>query len=287
MRDHSLNIHPRISVVCPTYNSADFVLDTIATIVDQVLPPAELIVSDDGSTDDTVEKIESFLKNSPAKFPTRILRNPHGGVAPTRNAGIMAASGEWIAFLDSDDLWLPSKLLKVTEVMQKYPDVNFIYHNQERLTPDGKACLFDHEAKYQPNIPLINQLFKMNIFATSAITCKKELLVNGGLFNSKYICSEDYDLWIRMAPNIKLYAMQDILGSYITRTENLTCSNLERTMLNDIKIKTAYKDMVSHSMYLCGVLVAIAHYVFEKLGIRRYPQIDRLIKKSADILRQR
>jgi glycosyltransferase involved in cell wall biosynthesis len=258
----------------------------MATIVDQVLPPAELVVSDDGSTDDTVEKIEKFLQERRAKFSTRILKNPHGGVAPTRNAGIMAASGEWIAFLDSDDRWLPSKLSKVAEVMQKYPEVNFIYHNQERLFPSGRKSLFDHESKYNPDLPLINQLFKMNIFATSAITCKKELLVNAGLFNSKYICSEDYDLWIRMSPHIKPYVMKDVLGYYITRTENLTSSNLERTMINDIKIKTAHKDMVSYSIYFCGVLVAIAHYVFEKFGIRQDPQIDRLIKKSADILRK-
>jgi glycosyltransferase involved in cell wall biosynthesis len=286
MRDSSVHNLPRISVVCPTYNSADFVLDTIATIVNQLQPPAELVVSDDGSIDDTVDKIEKFLKNSQAKFPYRILRNPHRGVASTRNAGIMAASGAWIAFLDSDDMWLPSKLLKVSEVIQKYPDVNFIYHNQERIYFNGKKSFFDHKSKYQPNIPVIKQLIKMNIFPTSAITCKKELLVNGGLFNSKYICSEDYDLWIRISPNIKLYVLKDILGYYITRKENLTCSNLERTMINDIRIKTAHKDMVSHSTYFCGVLVAIAYYVFEKLGIRRFNLIDRLINKLAGLLRK-
>lgn len=286
MPDLSVNNLPRISVVCPTYNSAIFVLETISTIVEQVLPPAELVVSDDGSTDDTVVKIERFLANSQAKFPTRILRNPHRGVSATRNAGIMAASGEWIAFLDSDDLWLPSKLLKVSEVIQKYPEVNFIYHNQERINFDGKISLFDHESKYKPNIPLINQLFKMNIFATSAITCKKELLIKGGLFNSKYICSEDYDLWIKMSPNIKLHAMKEVLGHYITRTENLTSTNLERTMINDIRIKTTHKAMVSSSIYFCGVAVAVAHYLFAKLKIRQFPVIDRLIKKSADLLRR-
>ncbi|MHB8068474.1 MAG: glycosyltransferase family 2 protein [Desulfobaccales bacterium] len=286
MPDLSVNNLPRISVVCPTYNSANFVLDTLSTIVAQSLPPAELVVSDDGSTDDTVDKIEKFLADSKGKFPTRILRNPHRGVSATRNAGIMAASEEWIAFLDSDDLWRPSKLLEVSKIIQKYPEVNFIYHNQERCTPGGQVRLFDHQSKYQPNIPLIDQLFKMNIFATSAITCKKELLVKGGLFNRKYVCSEDYDLWMRMAPYIKLHAMKEVLGCYITRKENLTCTNLERTMINDILIKTAHRDMVSFSLYFCGVLVAVVHYLFEKLGIRRFPIIDRLIKKLAGGLRK-
>lgn len=286
MRDPALNTLPRISVVCPTYNSADFIVDTIQTVVDQLLLPAELVVSDDGSTDDTLDKIERFLINNKATLPTRFLRNPHRGVAPTRNTGIMEASGEWIAFLDSDDLWLPEKLLKVSEVIQKHPGVNFIYHNQKRLKLDGTTCLFDHESKYQPNVPLIDQLFKMNIIATSAVTCKKELLVNGGLFNCGYICSEDYDLWIRLSPNIKLHAIKDILGYYVTRTENLTCTNLERTMFNDIRIKTSHKNMVKRSLYLCGVMVAVAHYVFEKFGIRKFHIIDRLIKKSAEILRR-
>ncbi len=286
MPDPYANILPSISVVCPTYNSAGFVLDTLATIVAQSLPPAELVVSDDGSTDDTVAQIDKFLIDSKANFPYRILRNPHRGVSATRNAGILAAAGEWVAFLDSDDLWLPSKLLNVSEVIQKYPEVNFIYHNQERRFLDGRTSLFDHASKYKPNIPLINQLFKMNIFATSAITCKKELLINGGLFNSKYICSEDYDLWIRMAPNIQLYIIKEVLGYYITRKENLTKSNLELTLINDIRIKTSHKDMVSSSLYFCGILVPIAHYLFDKLEIRRFPQIDRLIKKAADLLRR-
>lgn len=286
MPDPSVNIRPRISVVCPTYNSADFVLDTLATIAAQTLPPAELVVSDDGSTDDTVAKIERFLAASKSNFPHRLLRNPHRGVSATRNAGIMAASGEWIAFLDSDDLWRPSKLLKVTEVIQKYPEVNFIYHNQERINFDGKISLFDHESKYKPTIPLINQLFKMNIFATSAITCKKDILIEGGLFDSKYICSEDYDLWIRMSPYIRLHAMKEVLGHYITRMENLTSTNLERTMFNDIRIKTTHKAMVGSSIYFCGVAVAVAHYLFAKLKIRQFPVMDRLIKKSADLLRR-
>jgi glycosyltransferase involved in cell wall biosynthesis len=286
MPKRSLPKNPEISVVCPTYNSSEFIIRTLHTVVDQVLPPAELIVTDDGSADNTVEIIEKFLKDKQVKIPTRILRNPHRGVAATRNAGILAASKEWIAFLDSDDLWLPEKLLKVSEVIQKYPEVNFIYHNQERLKLDGRKSLFDHEAKYQPDIPLVNQLFKMNIFATSAITCKRELLVNGGLFNSDYVCCEDYELWIRLAPKIKLHAMKDVLGYYILRAENLTCTKLERTMLNDIKIKTIHKNMVSRSMYIFGVAVAIVHYIFEKSGIRRYPAIDRLIKESAQLVRK-
>ncbi|MDO9532851.1 MAG: glycosyltransferase [Deltaproteobacteria bacterium] len=286
MRNSSVNTLPGISVVCPTYNSADFVLDTLQTVVDQLLPPAELIVSDDGSTDDTVDKIERFLINSKGNFPTRILRNPHRGVAATRNAGIMAASEKWIAFLDSDDIWLPSKLLKVSEVIRKYPDVNFIYHTMNCIKHDGKARLFDHESKYQPNIPLINQLFKMNIFLTPAVTCKKELLINSGMFNSGYDVSEDYDLWIRLSPHIIINVIKDVLGYYNKRKDGLTCSNIEKTLLNDIRIKRLHKYMVSHSIYYCGISVAVVHYLIDKFGIRRFNTMDYLIKKSAEILRK-
>jgi len=270
MRASSLNTLPGISVVCPTYNSAAFIIGAIQSVVDQSLPPAEFIVSDDGSTDDTLDKVERFLVDCKANFPTRILRNPHRGVAATRNAGILAASQEWLAFLDSDDLWLPEKLLKVSEIIQKYPDVNFIHHHKKRLNFDKKNSLVDLKYKYWHDIPLIKQLFKRNIFTTSAVTCKKELLIKSGMFNGKYCCCEDYDLWIRLSPDIKLHMLEDVLCHHFTRPGSITATSTTQMLINDIKIKTSHRNMVSHGLYIHGVLSAVALYFFESLRRRRF-----------------
>jgi glycosyltransferase involved in cell wall biosynthesis len=265
MSASSSNTITGISVVCPTYNSSAFIMGAIRSIAEQSLPPAELIVADDGSTDDTLEKVERFLVDCRGDFPTRILRNPHRGVAATRNAGILAASGEWIAFLDSDDLWLPAKLLKVSEIIQKYPEVNFIHHYKKRINLEKKISLVDLKYKYWHDIPLIKQLFKRNIFTTSAVTCKKEILIKSGLFNNKYSCCEDYDLWIRLSPHIRLYMLDDVLCHHFTRPGSITATSTTQMLINDIKIKTAHRNMVSRSLYIHGVLLAVALYFFESL----------------------
>jgi len=270
MQDSSLNTLPRISVVCPTYNSAAFIIGAIRSIVEQVYPPAELIVSDDGSTDDTLDKVERFLADCQANFPTRILRNPHRGVAATRNAGILAVSEEWIAFLDSDDLWVPSKLLKVSEIIRKYPDVNFIHHNKKRLNFNKKISLIDLKYKYRHDIPLIDQLFRKNIFTTSSVTCKKELLINQGMFNNKYYSCEDYELWIRLSPHLKLYVMEDVLCHYFTRPGSITATSTTEMLVNDIKIKTMHRNKVSRSLYIHGVLLAVALFLLEKIRRRKF-----------------
>lgn len=268
MRAASLKTLPGISVVCPTYNSADFVLSAIKSVVDQTLPPAELIVSDDGSTDDTLDKIERFLLDCKVDFPTRILRNPHRGVAATRNAGILAASQEWIAFLDSDDIWMPEKLLKVSEVIQKCPDVNFIHHYKQRLNFDKTSSLVDIKYKFRHDIPLIKQLFKKNIFSTPAVTCKKEFLINNGMFNINYYCCEDYDLWIRLSPHMKLHVIEDVLCHYYTRHGSITSNSTTQMLINDIKIKTCHRNKVSLGLYIHGILLAVGVYLYEKIRRR-------------------
>lgn len=233
-----------------------------------MLPPAELIVSDDGSTDDTLDKIERFLADCKADFPTRILRNPHRGVAATRNAAILAASQEWIAFLDSDDIWMPEKLLRVAEIIQKYPEVNFIHHDKKRLNFDKTISLVDIKYKYRHDIPLIKQLFKKNIFSTPAVTCKKELLINNGMFNINYYCCEDYELWIRLSPQMKLHVMDDVLCHYFTRQGSITACSTTQMLINDIKIKTFHRNKVSLGLYVYGVLLAVGVYLYENIRRR-------------------
>src|SRR5258706_1629286 len=96
-------VRPGISVVCPTYNSANFILRTLENVADQVYPPFEIIVSDDGSTDDTVSLVRSFLNERPG-IKSELIVSPHKGPGAARNTAVRCASAEWIALIDSDDV---------------------------------------------------------------------------------------------------------------------------------------------------------------------------------------
>src|SRR5437870_2563169 len=127
---------PAISVICPTFNSARFVTRTLESAVQQTRKPEEIIISDDGSTDDTVPVVEEFFSRYP-DIRFTLIRNPHRGAGATRNAAIQRSSSEWIAFLDSDDLWNSGKLAVVSGLIDQQPEFNIFCHAEEQVSLDG------------------------------------------------------------------------------------------------------------------------------------------------------
>jgi glycosyltransferase involved in cell wall biosynthesis len=127
----------RVSVVLPVYNRAAYVGDAIASVLGQTRPPAELVVVDDGSTDESFEVVQSF-----ARPGLHVVRQENGGIGAARNRGLDLATGELIAFIDSDDLWEPGKLELQVRAMGESDDVQLVFgHLIEFLSPDRAAEL--------------------------------------------------------------------------------------------------------------------------------------------------
>lgn len=112
--------HPLISVVISTYNTGRYLPETLKSVLAQTHPNLEVILVDDGSTDDTADRVEPYLDR------LRFLRRPHGGLAAGRNAGLALANGDYIALLDADDLWLPEKLAVQLEIARRRPESGMI-----------------------------------------------------------------------------------------------------------------------------------------------------------------
>lgn len=112
---------PKVSVVIPMYNASRFICETIQSVLNQSYTDYEIIVVDDGSTDNSLASLDKY------RGQIRILTKTNGGPASARNEGINAAGGEFIAFLDADDIWLPNKLAVQVEYMGGHPDIGFSY----------------------------------------------------------------------------------------------------------------------------------------------------------------
>ena len=119
---------PFISVVIPTYNAENFITKTLETVFSQTYNNYEVIVSDDGSSDNTVEVVKAVFDKYGHR-ENKILINSHGGPGVARNKGIEIASGQWIAFLDSDDQWYQEKLQKVADYINQHKEYNVICHS--------------------------------------------------------------------------------------------------------------------------------------------------------------
>jgi len=252
----------KISVVCPTYNSAAFIEKTLASVFSQSLPVYEIIISDDGSTDRTLEIVESIFQEQGAKFKCKLLKNSHKGPGSTRNMGIRSAQGEWIAFLDSDDIWLPEKIEQVTGTIKQNSKVNFICHNENRVNQKkGTRTILKYGVHYRRNKPLFNQLYFSNLFSTSAIVCKKSLLLEKGLFDTKLMSAQDYELWLRLSPYIIVHFIDCILGEYVEREGNITSGSLKRRMKNEMMIAYQYRDNVSYFAMMTRIFRIFGSYI--------------------------
>jgi glycosyltransferase involved in cell wall biosynthesis len=192
-----------ISVIIPTFNRFEFLLPAVDSVLSQTYRDYELIVIDDGSTDETGKGLKPYEKQ------LRYLYQENRGVSAARNRGLQAARGDWIAFLDSDDWWLPKKLENQVRFISEHPqaavcqtDETWI-RNGRRVNPQKKHQKFSGEI-FAPS--LIRCLV-----SPSAVIIKKVLFDEVGFFDESLPACEDYDLWLRISCRHPIYLLKEPL----------------------------------------------------------------------------
>jgi glycosyltransferase involved in cell wall biosynthesis len=181
-----------VSVIIPTFNRARRVVRAITSVLYQTYRDFEIIVVDDGSTDDTYERITPLLSH--IKFLTH---RKNSGVSTARNTGIRASRSPLIAFLDSDDYWLPEKLAVQVDFFNRYPETlacqteELWIRNERRINPRKK-----HQ---KPSGDIFVPSLKLCLVSPSAVMLRRSLLDEVGLFDPDLPACEDYDLWLRIS----------------------------------------------------------------------------------------
>ncbi len=193
----SVSETPLVSVVIPAFNAAGLIGQTLESLRLQTFQNFEALIVDDGSTDATAAVVQEFC-NADRRF--RLMRRPHAGLPATRNAGMMQARGEFIAFLDADDLWLPEKLERQMKLFRADPRVNFSYTNFYFW--DGTRDLQVHYRSRRPlpdGVPA-RPLARSNVFGISTVIVRRETVIPDFLFDTRLIGGcEDWDLFLRLA----------------------------------------------------------------------------------------
>ena len=257
-----------ITVVCPTFNSAAFVIETLASVVAQDTPPREVVVVDDGSSDGTADLVEQYFAEVKPDFETKVVRAQHGGPGASRNLGVEAASLPWIAFLDSDDFWLPAKLTVVTDAIKANPEANFFCHDEVLVTHRQQRVDMTYSRRVDTTGDMIRQIYFANRFSTSAVVCRKDLLVDAGLFDTTLPSAQDYEMWLRMAADMRLVMVPESLGEYREREGNITSGRLRRRFVNECRIAFRYADEVPKWMVAAKLIRIILSYA--RQFVRRF-----------------
>lgn len=185
---------PLVSVVIPTYNRAQFICEAVDSILAQTYKNCELIVVDDGSTDNTKDVLERYRDH------LIYLYQPNKGPGAARNLGISQAKGEFIAFLDSDDRWLPEKLSLQMELFKKYPSTGIVGCGEYCIDVDGQRTW---EGFVQPQLD-IKQLIVRNLLWPSRVVIRKGCFDLVGLFDKTLLHNEDWDMWLCIAKHFEI-----------------------------------------------------------------------------------
>lgn len=210
----------RVSVVIPTYNSATLTAETVASVLAQTAPADQILVVDDGSTDDTAQRIRSFGS------PVRYLFQHNAGPSAARNRGVSAATGEWVAFLDGDDVWHPRKLELQKAALARRPDLVLLGHRTYDWPGTHPEIVGRPDAVFaEVNL---DDLLIRNAFVTSTLLVRTEALRAAGPFDPELRGPEDYDMWLRVARLGTVANLSLALTGYRSATPGSLSKNAER-----------------------------------------------------------
>lgn len=249
--------NPLVSVIVPTYNRAYCLGRAIKSVIDQTYPHWEMIIVDNHSADNTDELIAIFDE---PKINLIKIHNK-GVIAASRNNGLHASHGKYVAFLDSDDWWLPKKLEKSVQALESGADL--VYHDLFLMPPDAEKPKFWKKAKTRSvKAPVFRDLLvNGSAICNSSVVVKRKLIQKIGGFSEdpELIAAEDYDAWLRVAKLTNSYfRLRDCLGYYTVGADNISgaeCSlvNVKRLLeLYENEIEKLRVDVPAWMCYLLG-----------------------------------
>jgi len=248
----------KFSVIIPVYNGEKFISRAIESVLSQTCEDWELIVINDGSTDNTFDIVNTYSKTDSRIKPINRSENS-GRPAVARNLGLREAKGQYVAFLDSDDIYYPEKLSEVIKVFEADESVGLVCHGEKHLV-DGKVKKVDFYGPYEKYEDL---LFRGNSLSTSAVVFRKDCLQKAGNFSERleFRGVEDYDFWMKLSRFCKISYLRKVLGEYHIRKGSVSsdianhCANtmslLDEHFLGLDKARPYYRNAIQRRKSLC------------------------------------
>ena len=230
---------PTVSVVIPAYDSAQFITASVRSVLAQTYNDYEIIVVDDGSTDDTASRARGLHAD------IRCLTQANQGPAVARNTGIAAARGALICFLDADDVWTSDKLAVQVEFMERHSEVGLLFSDESEFGEDGVHCasLLSSSRFHRliaTGLPIddaFEKLLQENFIPTSSVMIRRECFDVVGLFDATLKGPEDRDMWSRIAARYSIVGLPRIVGHKRVVASSVS-RDVEMTLRSRIRLWT-------------------------------------------------
>jgi glycosyltransferase involved in cell wall biosynthesis len=231
----------KVSIIVPTYNREKFIKRALDSVIEQTYQNFEVLVIDDGSTDNTRDVVKSYGER------VCYFYQENKGIAGARNAGIKESSGDYIAFLDSDDYWMHGKLERQTALFREHSEYGLVASCCASVRLDGS-----YREKNRPGKSgwVLKDLFNKNFIRTSSAVIKKECLEKVGFFDEELKECEEYDLWLRIAAQYPVGFINESLAVYVDNPEGVSTDSLSGRLFRLKVLEKEYlKKKIPEKMY--------------------------------------
>lgn len=212
---------PLVSVVIPAYNRAAYIERTVNSVLDQTYPCVELIVTDDGSTDGTLEVLQRYADQG----KLRLLRHEGGvnrGQSASLNLALDQARGEYISVLDSDDMFAPRKFEVMIGFLERHPEIGLVYSNGHAVDAEDNVLYEIHSPNHhEPNDPDALLLDCYFLLPQNAVV-RREVFDRAGRFEETFRSAQDHDMAIRIAELTRLAYIRDYLFFYRRHSDSIS-----------------------------------------------------------------
>lgn len=226
------------SVIIPAYNAEKFVTNCLDSVKKQTYSNYEIIVVNDGSKDNTEKVLEEYCNNN-QDLKLKVFTIQNGGAAKARAYAIEQASGTYIAFLDADDIWYPTKLEAVSKIYIENPDIDVVYADENQVTLDNKKIPVKCRNITEPYMD--DLIINGNALSTSQTVVKKQILDKSNTLKNGKRSAEDIEQWIELAKNgAKFFHLEEFLGEYRRNDNSLTVINPIYTMETNERLISFY-----------------------------------------------
>lgn len=266
--------NPLVSVIIPMYNAEKTIETSINSIFNQTYKDYEIIIINDGSKDKSKEIVEKIINNNKDK-KILLINKENGGVSSARNFGIKNANGEYIAFLDSDDEWLPEKLEKQADILIKNKEIDFIGCNRNNEKTSVLLKKFDRLKKIEFNDILL-KMFPQ----TSTAVIKKNVFNEIGFYDEKQRYLEDGNLWLRIIAKKNCYMMPESLVLTGGGKPNFGFSGLSSKLWDMEKGEIKNINEMYKMGYINGIIKNILLFYSLFKYLRRYIIVKLLRRKK-------
>jgi glycosyltransferase involved in cell wall biosynthesis len=216
---------PAVSIVVATYNYAHFLPHALDSILAQTISDWEVIIVDDGSTDGTAEVVRPYLEDSRFRYHC----TSHVGQPATKNLGVRAAQGRYIAFLDADDVWHSEKLARQLPLLEANWSVGVVYSRTQSIDAVGRVIGVDTRQMHRGVV--LQAMCLDNFVSFSSTIVRREVFDAVGLFDESIPLAIDYDLWLRAALHCEFDYVDALLVQYRRGHANLSCRGEERLQI--------------------------------------------------------